>query len=223
VWGPRILQPPRAEHDEANTPLPLGRPPRASAGEGTYDDSYFAGPTFRIRPLLLANGERVTLHLWAVPLFRDMPKQLQDAHGVVFVYDIRDCESHANVRRWAGHVSSAFPAGGARKPPAAFLLATKLDLAEKRAVTRAEGEALGQQLGASVFVEVSAKDATDVEAGECAEPRAARISPPPPLATISLYAWPVASSSISLRAAMRGGRFLQLEEPTQLPRWLPAA
>ena len=78
------------------------------------------------------------------------PSFYRGSFGSVFVFDLTNRESFAAVKTWVDE-SDHYTPGIPR-----ILLGNKMDLADKRKISRKEGEELAQEIGA-VYYEISAK------------------------------------------------------------------
>lgn len=84
------------------------------------------------------------------------------AHGIIIVYDITDRESFDNVKQWLNEIDR-YACENVNK----LLVGNKCDMESKRQVEYEEAKAFADERGIP-FLETSAKDATNVEKGECA-------------------------------------------------------
>lgn len=107
------------------------------------------------------DGKTIKLQIWDTAgqeRFRTITSAYyRGAMGILLVYDITDTASFNNVRNWVRNIEQ-HAGDNVNK----VLVGNKLDLEAKRAVSRAEGQALADEFGFR-FVETSAKDNTNVE------------------------------------------------------------
>jgi small GTP-binding protein len=86
-----------------------------------------------------------------------VPMYFRGAAAAIVVFSLIDASSIRDVDFWANAVKqSAFP------PPAIFIAANKVDLADERKVPAAEGQAIAKQYGAEYW-EISAKSGDQVD------------------------------------------------------------
>jgi len=83
------------------------------------------------------------------------------AHGIIIVYDITDRDSFDNVKQWM-HEIGRYACENVNK----LLVGNKCDMEAKRQVGYDEAKAFADEHGIP-FLETSAKEATNVEKGEC--------------------------------------------------------
>merc|ERR1719215_2100419 len=107
------------------------------------------------------NGAKLKIQVWDTAgqeRFRTItPAYYRAAMGVVFVYDITDRVTYDRVEFWFSQMETHGDPKVAR-----ILVGNKSDLAEHRAVTTQEGEALAARFGMKFF-ETSAKEGNSVE------------------------------------------------------------
>lgn len=114
------------------------------------------GVDFATRTVCLDANAPVRLHLWDTSgeeRFRELEevhlRSLEDHDAIVFAYAVSDADSFTKA---CEHVQRARSL--AKGSPVVALIATKADLL-RRQVTAEEGRAKAQELGASLFAEVS--------------------------------------------------------------------
>lgn len=87
---------------------------------------------------------------------RIRPTYVANSGAGILVFDVTDRDSYDNISNWYNEIKKA-------APPDIFLILSgnKIDLEESRVVSRAEGEALANELGLS-YIETSAKTGENV-------------------------------------------------------------
>ncbi|KXZ44809.1 RABE1 protein [Gonium pectorale] len=119
------------------------------------------GIDFKIKKVPI-DGKLVKLQIWDTAgqeRFRTITSAYyRGAQGIILVYDISDAASFNNVRNWMRNIDQ-HASDNVNK----ILVGNKLDLGEgRRAVSRAEGQALADEFGCRFF-ETSAKDNVNVD------------------------------------------------------------
>ena len=79
------------------------------------------------------------------------------AHGIIIVYDVTDRETFDNVKQWMNEIERF-----ANDNVCKVLVGNKVDLVEKRQVSKQDGEDLAKQYDIP-YIETSAKSNISVE------------------------------------------------------------
>jgi Ras-related protein Rab-1A len=127
--------------------------------DDTYTESYIStiGVDFKIRTLEV-EGKCVKLQIWDYAYQRFRTRiNYRGAHGIFIVYDVTDQTSFNNVKPWLQEIDRCAPEGVER-----CLVGNKMDLASQRVVESLTAKKFCDELDL-VFIETSAKDATNVE------------------------------------------------------------
>lgn len=130
--------------------------------ENTFSSSFIStiGVDFKVKTLDV-DGTRVKLQIWDTAgqeRFRTITTAYyRGAMGILLVYDITKEKSFQNVDGWIRNISAH-----AAPDVVVMLVGNKSDLESKRAVPRAQAEALARENGME-HMETSAKDASNVE------------------------------------------------------------
>ena len=110
---------------------------------------------------LQVGGSRVMLQVWdfgGQERFRFLlPRYCAQADGALFLYDVTDPATLLHLGNWMEVLSA-----NSRQVPI-LCIGTKIDLIEKRTVTRDEAVKLAQSFRLAGYAEVSAKTGQDVE------------------------------------------------------------
>ena len=127
----------------------------------TFSDNYVStiGVDFKIRTIDL-NGKSVKLQIWDTAgqeRFQSITANYyHGSNAIAIVYDITDRKTFDNLKKWFTQIDNLATPGVCK-----LLVGNKADLENKRAVTKAEGEAFAANLGIP-FIETSAKTAYNV-------------------------------------------------------------
>ncbi|MDQ2994498.1 MAG: GTP-binding protein [Pseudomonadota bacterium] len=109
-------------------------------------------------------GEDIKLKIMSIPgheRFKSyLPMYVKDAEIVLFVYDITNQQSFANLQSWLTAVNNV------NKDCVKMIVGNKTDLEDLRTVSQAQGEAFAKMKNA-VYTETSAKTGTQIQ--ECVE------------------------------------------------------
>lgn len=130
--------------------------------EDIFTDNYIStiGVDFKIKTINI-DGKTVKMQVWDTAgqeRFRTITASYyRGSNGVIIVYDVTDRESFDHVDFWMKEIDRLAAPDVCR-----LLVGNKTDLADKRAVTREEGEALAAKYGVG-FLETSARDNHNVE------------------------------------------------------------
>jgi len=130
--------------------------------EDTWTESFIStiGVDFKIRSVEL-DGKAIRLQIWDTAgqeRFRTITSSYyRGAHGIIVVYDVTDGESFNNVKMWLSEIDRY-----AAQNVCKILIGNKSDLADKRAVTRAEAQEFADSLGID-YLETSARNDTNIE------------------------------------------------------------
>mmetsp|Transcript_37167 Transcript_37167/g.60569 ORF Transcript_37167/g.60569 Transcript_37167/m.60569 type:complete len:161 (-) Transcript_37167:36-518(-) len=108
--------------------------------------------------MLEQSGQRIKVTIWDTAgqeRFRTLTSSYyRGAQGIVLTYDVTRRETFEHMNQWLEEVKQYTP--GAGKDVILVLVGNKVDLDEKRQVSRKEGEAWARQRG-MLFIETSAK------------------------------------------------------------------
>ena len=128
----------------------------------TFSDNYVStiGVDFKIRSVTVEN-EQIKLQIWDTAgqeRFQSITANYyHGSQAIALVYDVTDKTSFDNLRKWVSDVERLAQKGVCR-----LIIGNKIDLADKRVVSRAEGQAFADSIGAP-FLETSAKTAQNVQ------------------------------------------------------------
>mmetsp|Transcript_910 Transcript_910/g.1453 ORF Transcript_910/g.1453 Transcript_910/m.1453 type:complete len:209 (-) Transcript_910:532-1158(-) len=115
------------------------------------------GVDFKVK-MLEQSGQRIKVTIWDTAgqeRFRTLTSSYyRGAQGIVLTYDVTRRETFEHMNQWLEEVKQYTP--GAGKDVILVLVGNKVDLDEKRQVSRKEGEAWARQRG-MLFIETSAK------------------------------------------------------------------
>ena len=107
------------------------------------------------------DGQNIKLQIWDTAgqeRFRTLTASYyRGAHGIIIVYDVTDRETFDNVKQWM-HEIERFANDNVCK----VLVGNKVDLVEKRQVSKQEGEDFAKQYDIP-YIETSAKSNISVE------------------------------------------------------------
>ena len=128
----------------------------------TFSDNYVStiGVDFKIRSVTVEN-ELIKLQIWDTAgqeRFQSITANYyHGSQAIALVYDVTDRNSFDHLRKWISDVDRL-----AQKGVCKLIIGNKVDLADKRAVSREEGQAFADSIGAP-FLETSAKTAQNVQ------------------------------------------------------------
>lgn len=135
--------------------------------ENSFKENYIMtiGSNFSTKSINLENHPNINvkLQLWDLAGQRHFsfvrPPFYRGASGIIYVYDLARRSSFKNIPQWKDETLKVI----GEKP--SVLVGNKLDLAEqgKREISKKDGEALMDEIGASVYFETSAKEGIRVE------------------------------------------------------------
>jgi len=160
--------------------------------ENSFTPSYMTtiGIDYKLKTIHSEDGKKIVLQIWDTAgqeRFRTItPSFYRKAHGIILVYDVHDESSFQNIRGWMktideeqdGATERSQDNTGILKRPVIvekIVIGNKCDTelvgvegegkgeTRRKAVESAEGAALAKEYGID-FMEVSAKDGTNVEA-----------------------------------------------------------
>ncbi|CAM6099443.1 unnamed protein product [Calypogeia fissa] len=118
------------------------------------------GIDFKVRTIDV-DGRKVRLQIWDTAgqeRFRTITTAYyRGAMGILLVYDISDSSSFQNVRNWIGSITEY-----AAENVNIVLVGNKADMADKRQIAKAQGQALADEYNIKFF-ETSAKTNFNVE------------------------------------------------------------
>jgi len=131
--------------------------------DDTYTQTYMStiGVDFKIRTLNL-DGKTLKLQIWDTAgqeRFKTITASYyRGAHGVIVAYDVTDRESFQNVKHWLREFDR-YGLKGAMK----LLVGNKSDLVSRKVVSFQEGKELADSFRNVPFLEVSLKEASNVD------------------------------------------------------------
>jgi len=118
------------------------------------------GIDFKIRTIDL-EGKRIKLQIWDTAgqeRFRTITTAYyRGAMGILLVYDVTDDKSFNNIRTWMRNIEQH-----ASEHVARVLIGNKCDLADRRVIDAARGQALAAEYSMN-FLETSAKNSLNVD------------------------------------------------------------
>ena len=130
--------------------------------DDAFTDSFIMtiGVDFRIKTINY-NGQEVKIQIWDTAgqerFMAITPAYYHSADGVLLCYDVTDRKSFDHIERWIADLDSYHGDGACR-----IVIGNKTDLDTQRTVTPEEGHRLAERFS-SIFIETSAKTATNVE------------------------------------------------------------
>ena len=131
--------------------------------ERKFNDNYIMsiGANFAIK--MISKPEKniaVRLQIWDLAGQKHFafvrPSFYRGAFACIFVFDLTRRDSFEHVKNWVDESEQYVPG------VPCILLGNKADLQEERVISKSEGEALAEELGASYY-ETSAKEAQNVD------------------------------------------------------------
>jgi len=118
------------------------------------------GVEFYVKNLVM-EGKNIKLQIWdfgGEERFRFLlPNYCKGCNGGIFVYDVTNLSTLHNLKQWMEVVSENAPG------ISIIVVGTKVDLVEKRKVSREEAVEVAKSFKMAGFVEVSAKTGLNVE------------------------------------------------------------
>ena len=137
---------------------------RYAENEFKFEEKHLTtiGVDFRRKIMKLKNGKTVKLTIWELASqerFRNIaPSYLKNALGIILLYDITDLYSFERLDKnsWISMIKEK-----ATKDPVIYLVGNKIDIEEKRVVSKEMGEILAMEKG-FLFSEISAKTGYNV-------------------------------------------------------------
>jgi Ras-related protein Rab-1A len=130
--------------------------------EDSFNENFFntIGVDFKIKNIQLDN-QAIKLQIWDTAgqeRFRTLTASYyRGAHGIIIVYDVTERETFEYVTQWMQEIEK-FASDNVCK----LLVGNKIDLVDKRKVTREEGEELAKHYNIP-YLETSAKNNICVE------------------------------------------------------------
>ncbi len=130
--------------------------------ENVFRESYITtiGTNFATKEVTLGDQTRVKIQLWDIagtPSFGGLrPVFFAGANGVVYVYDITKAHSFRALLQWKEDIEKVVP------NPVSILIGNKRDLEPSREVPSEAGARVSKKIGASAFLEVSAKTGENI-------------------------------------------------------------
>ena len=130
--------------------------------DNSYDSSFITtiGVDFKIRTIEM-DGKRIKLQLWDTAgqeRFQSITQgYYRGAKGIMMVYDVTDEISFSNIRSWSRRIEHY-----SNPLVSKILIGNKVDLEDKRVVSRERGQALANEFQIGFF-ETSAKSNIQIE------------------------------------------------------------
>jgi small GTP-binding protein len=119
------------------------------------------GVEYKEKPIL-KNGFNIKIQIWDTAgeeRFHSITKNIyRNTNGVLFVFDVTEKDSFSNVKNWIKDTENI------DKEIKGVILGNKIDLANKRVISKEDIEELGNKFGMPVL-ECSAKDNINVSEG----------------------------------------------------------
>ena len=130
--------------------------------ENSFNENFFntIGVDFKIKTIQLEN-QNIKLQIWDTAgqeRFRTLTASYyRGAHGIIIVYDVTDRDTFDYISQWMQEIEKF-----ANDNVCKLLVGNKIDLVDKRVVSREEGEELAKHYGIQ-YLETSAKNNICVE------------------------------------------------------------
>ena len=131
--------------------------------DNTFQESYLStvGLDFKVKNVQLDDGNTYRVQIWDTAgqdRFHAITRNyFKNAHGIILIYDVTLIESFHNVKNWIKQIKEEVT-----DKVSIILAGNKIDMEEKRKVTKEEGEKMAADYGLK-FYECSAKTGENVE------------------------------------------------------------
>ena len=130
--------------------------------DNTFQEIHMStiGLDYKLKNVQLDDGKMVKIQIWDTAgqdRFRSITKNyFKGAHGIVLLYDITDKGTFESVRNWIKQIKEEVDDN-----VCIILVGNKIDLEDKRQVTKEEGENMAEEYGLMHF-ECSAKTGENI-------------------------------------------------------------
>ena len=131
--------------------------------DNTFQESYLStvGLDFKVKNVQLDDGKTYRVQIWDTAgqdRFHAITRNyFKNAHGIILIYDVTLIESFHNVKNWIKQIKEEVT-----DKVSIILAGNKIDMEEKRKVSKEEGEKMAADYGLK-FYECSAKTGENVE------------------------------------------------------------
>jgi small GTP-binding protein len=131
--------------------------------DNTFQESYLStvGLDFKVKNVQLDDGNTYRVQIWDTAgqdRFHAITRNyFKNAHGIILIYDVTLIESFHNVKNWIKQIKEEVT-----DKVSIILAGNKIDMEEKRKVSKEEGEKMAADYGLK-FYECSAKTGENVE------------------------------------------------------------
>ena len=131
--------------------------------DNTFQESYLStvGLDFKVKNVQLDDGKTYRVQIWDTAgqdRFHAITRNyFKNAHGIILIYDVTLIESFQNVKNWIKQIKEEVT-----DKVSIILAGNKIDMEEKRKVSKEEGEKMAADYGLK-FYECSAKTGENVE------------------------------------------------------------
>ncbi len=133
-----------------------------------YSDNVFVenyittiGLDYKLKTVKLDNGKTIKVQLWDTAgqdKYRTIAKNYyKGSHGILLLYDITKLSSFDNIREWIRDIKEEVDENAIL-----FLIGNKIDLSDKRIISKEKGEELAEEYKIPFF-EASAKSGENVD------------------------------------------------------------
>ena len=133
-----------------------------------YSDNVFVenyittiGLDYKLKSIKLDSGKVIKVQLWDTAgqdKYRTIAKNYyKGSHGILLLYDVTKLSSFENIREWIQDIRQEVS-----EKAIIFLIGNKIDLEEKRKITKEKGEELAEEYKIPFF-EASAKSGENVD------------------------------------------------------------
>ena len=123
------------------------------------------GIDFKGKTVPLNNGKSIKLKIWDTAgqeRFWNITKQyIKGSDAIILIYDISDEQSYDNLNKWINNITNRNGGENYNREKPIFLVGNKMDLEEKRKITREQGNEFAKKNGL-LFIECSAKTGENV-------------------------------------------------------------
>ena len=133
-----------------------------------YSDNVFVenyittiGLDYKLKYIKLDSGKTVKVQLWDTAgqdKYRTIAKNyFKGSHGILLLYDVTKQSSYDNIREWIHDIKEEVS-----EKAIIFLIANKIDMTDKRKISKEKGEELAEEFKIPFF-EASAKSGENVD------------------------------------------------------------
>ena len=130
--------------------------------DGTFQDAYLStiGFDFKIKFVTLKDGKIVKVQIWDTAgeeRFRCISKSYyKGAHGIILIYDVTNKKTFDNIKKWLLQIKEE-----SSSKVSVVLIANKIDLEDRRKVSKEDGIKLSASCNFPIF-EASSKNNINV-------------------------------------------------------------